>query len=193
MASLIRIADATYNLLARQSMTNIQVNNVGNFALGEAFPVFSMSPDDWPMGSFFATSLWHFQIKRYQETDPWPAGYLRARIFGPRDEDWEFCGLFDSPMLANGIDNALTIADEHDDDDDKEAKLLVAPSYHLTALWLSSKNADQDRFIIAYAPGWSGELTGENAFLDRGQFRERASGLSIIQGRINDREQGDVQ
>lgn len=193
MAALIRLSKETYSWVAEQAALVTGGYYFSPFVLAEAFPVFSMTPGSWEAGSFYATGLWHFQIKTFDENHPSPVGYMRARIFGPRPLDWEFCGIFESWILASGIENAVNIADENDNDETKEARLLVSPSYRLTSLWLSAKDYNNDLFIIAYAPQSTREIFGNNLVLNRGQFREFVSSLPIIQGRVNDNDQQDFQ
>jgi hypothetical protein len=107
-----------------------------------------------------ATNRLHHQVRVAGKA----TRFAQTRVTGDDAEHWPVCELFASP-LAEQIDRAIDIADD-EVSDDKTAKLLVAPAFHVVALWFcKSKDAesnydDQDtEVLVVSAPKGSEAIT----------------------------------
>jgi hypothetical protein len=116
----------------------------GSVELAETFEVWflgrtAVTKPDAPLSSLaHRTGYWHHQIRHKGEG----AEYARSSPHGPGETDWEVHAVVSSE-LARKIDDAIAWIDGNVRDDDPLVRLLIAPAYLLTALWLESDKRDQ--------------------------------------------------
>jgi len=90
------------------------------------------------------TGRWHHQVIHGGQ----PASFARSMPLGPAPENWRVNDFFESPIAVK-IDQAITWIDQNVHDDPL-VRLLIAPSYHLHAFWLSKVGVDS--ILIADMP-----------------------------------------
>ncbi|OGX85079.1 hypothetical protein BEN47_15285 [Hymenobacter lapidarius] len=150
MATLSTLNELTTRLIAQQIAEFIELGVVEfgeaeELEIAEGLPVWMLTAADVfapnaltpvnPLGQ------WHHQIHQGGS----PIGFARSRIYGPKAADWQVFAVFRSP-LAEAIDRAITTVDRLDSTG--EARLLLVPAWHVTALWIADEEAEQHTFLI---------------------------------------------
>jgi hypothetical protein len=111
--------------------------------LSETFAVWSLNPTAvlTPDADFTKlvtqTGRWHHQIKVRGKA----AAFARSMPLGTDANSWDVTQLFQSD-IPEKIDQAVDWVDSNVNGD-PVVRLLIAPSYYLTAFWLSEPNNNQ--------------------------------------------------
>lgn len=148
--------------------------------LGETFAVWSLNPMavltpavDFPK-LVTQTGRWHHQIKIRGKA----AAFARSMPLGTDANSWDVTQLFQSD-IPEMIDQAVDWVDSNVKGD-PVVRLLIAPSYYLTAFWLSEGNNNQV-YVIDVPPGFAhvqaGNLYTAKEFLQKLAQESPASGF----------------
>ena len=113
--------------------------------------------------------------------------FAQTKMLGQDVENWPLCELFASP-LAERIHTAIDLADEQVSDD-KIARLLLAPAFHVVALWfcekddVESQSAADTQVLVITAPDepefMTGQIISGNAFMRALVNSAPISGFSV--------------
>jgi hypothetical protein len=93
------------------------------------------------------TGYWHHQIN----IGGLPTEYAHSKPFGPGDEDWSVDAISHSELPAK-VDAGITLIDADPSCEDTFVRLLLAPAYLTSSLWLTFP--DKHELVLpVMAPG----------------------------------------
>lgn len=174
MASTVPLNKTALKHLARQVGAFIDggmfhIISGDKVELAESFPVWFFPAkaeyDKRPFASVTATGTWHHQI----HVDGMATGYARSRVLGPTASDWELTSLVHS-SLAGAIDNAISFVDKKDAIG--AARLLLAPAWHLAAIWLYVRPSNMDSFVVV--------MLGKESFSEEARLLTKKEFIKLL-------------
>lgn len=158
----------------------LHLESTQKLQLEEAFPMWilpaSIEFNTYPIYlEFKQTEYWHFQI--YNEE----AAVAHARCKINDNERPKLSAVLKSELSPN-IYNAISIIDQSELEG--EVRLLEAPAWLITSLWVYEQPNDNSNFIIVNRP--ANLDIPLLRVMDENEFTEIFRGLSSIEGRISE-------